>query len=34
MAFFKKKNNDAVVEPMDLDAVMKKYDQESNVRVW
>ena len=34
MAFFKKKNNDAVVEPMDLDAVMKKYDQESNVRIW
>ena len=32
MAFFKKKT---VHEgPMDLDAVMKKYDRESNVRVW
>ena len=34
MAFFKKKSAPAVQEPMDLDAVMKKYDQESNVRVW
>ena len=33
MAFFKK-NKPAVQEPMDLDAVMKKYDRESNVRVW
>ena len=34
MAFFKKKNEPAVQEPMDLDAVMKKYDRESNTRVW
>ncbi len=33
MALFKKKAP-VVEEPMDLDAVMKKYDRESNVRVW
>ena len=33
MAFFKKKTP-AAQEPMDLDAVMKKYDRESNTRVW
>ena len=33
MALFKKKAP-APAEPMDLEAVMKKYDQESNVRVW
>ena len=33
MALFKKKNPEAEA-PMDLDAVMKKYDRESNVRVW
>ncbi len=33
MALFKKKTP-APAEPMDLDAVMKKYDQESNVRIW
>jgi len=33
MDFFKKKNT-ANPEVMDLDAVMKKYDQESNTRVW
>ncbi len=32
MSFFKKK--EAVSEPMDLEAVMKKYDRESNVRIW
>ena len=32
MAFFKKKPT--AEEPMDLEAVMKKYDQESNVRIW
>ena len=32
MAFFKKKPQ--VEEPMDLESVMKKYDQESNVRIW
>lgn len=32
MALFKKKA--APQEPMDLDAVMKKFDQESNVRIW
>ena len=34
MALFGKKKAPAVQEPMDLDAVMKKYDQESNVRIW
>ena len=34
MSFFKKKVAVESVEPMDLDAVMKKYDRESNVRVW
>ena len=33
MSLFKKKTND-VQEPMDLDAVMKKYDRESNTRIW
>ncbi len=33
MALFHKKAQTAP-EPMDLDAVMKKYDRESNVRVW
>ena len=33
MAIFKKKTP-AVQEPMDLDAVMKKYDRESNTRIW
>ena len=34
MALFKKKNNNIPEEPMDLESVMKKYDQESNVRIW
>lgn len=34
MKFFKKKVATEPAEPMDLDAVMKKYDRESNVRVW
>ena len=33
MALFKKKTAQAQ-EPMDLDAVMKKFDRESNTRVW
>jgi len=33
MGLFAKKNT-AVQEPMDLDAVMKKYDRESNTRIW
>ena len=33
MALFKKKEAQ-VQEPMDLDAVMKKFDRESNVRIW
>ncbi len=33
MALFKKKAPEAQ-EPMDLDSVMKKFDRESNVRVW
>ncbi len=32
MAFFKKKSQPE--EPMDLESVMKKYDRESNTRVW
>ena len=34
MNFFKKKVATEPAEPMDLDAVMKKFDRESNVRVW
>ena len=34
MALFGKKKQPEVIEPMDLDAVMKKYDQESNTRIW
>ena len=36
MSLFDKKKNTAepVQGPMDLDAVMKKYDRESNTRVW
>ncbi len=34
MALFKKKNPNTIEEPMDLESVMKKYDQESNVRIW
>ena len=33
MSLFNKKQPD-VQEPMDLDAVMKKYDRESNTRIW
>jgi len=31
---FKKKAEPATQEPMDLDSVMKKFDRESNTRVW
>jgi len=34
MTFFKKKTVDNPSEPMDLDAVIKKFDRESNTRVW
>ena len=35
MALFKKKSADAAVQqPMDLDEVMKKFDRESNTRIW
>ena len=34
MALFKKKNVPQSHEPMDVEAVMKKYDRESNTRVW
>ncbi len=34
MAFFKKKTAHEMQEPMDVEAVMKKYDRESNTRVW
>ena len=34
MKFFSKKKADAVQEPMDLESVMKKFDRESNVRIW
>ena len=33
MALFKKKLSQPE-EPMDLESVMKKYDRESNVRIW
>ncbi|MBE7022465.1 MAG: TRAP transporter fused permease subunit [Ruminococcaceae bacterium] len=32
--FFSKKKAPATTEPMDLDAVMQKFDRESNTRVW
>ena len=34
MLLFSKKTEPKSNEPMDLDAVMKKFDRESNVRVW
>jgi TRAP transporter 4TM/12TM fusion protein len=34
MLFFSKKKESVPVEEMDLDAVMKKFDRESNTRVW
>ncbi|MBE7029984.1 MAG: TRAP transporter fused permease subunit [Ruminococcaceae bacterium] len=34
MALFNRKKATGVQEPMDLDAVMKKFDRESNTRVW
>jgi len=34
MALFSKKKEAAVQEPIDLDAVMKKFDRESNTRIW
>lgn len=34
MAFFKKKTDVQKPQEMDLDAVMKKFDRESNTRVW
>ena len=34
MAFFNKKKTAVSQEPMDLDAVMKKFDRESNTRIW
>lgn len=34
MAFFKKKTDVAQNEPLSVDEVMKKYDRESNTRVW
>ncbi len=34
MSFFKKNKLAHTAEPMDLDSVMKKFDRESNTRVW
>ncbi len=34
MSFFKKNKSPQAVEPMDLDSVMKKFDRESNTRIW
>ncbi len=34
MKFFKKNTAAIASEPMDIDAVMKKYDRESNTRIW
>ena len=34
MALFKKKAVPQTDEPMDLESVMKKFDRESNTRVW
>ncbi len=32
--FFKKSKTPSTAEPMDLDSVMKKFDRESNTRIW
>ena len=32
--FFEKKKKPQIQEPMDLDEVMKKFDRESNIRIW
>ena len=32
--FFEKKKQPQIQEPMDLDEVMKKFDRESNIRIW
>ncbi len=34
MAFFSKKKVADIQEPMDLESVMKKFDRESNTRIW
>jgi len=34
MAFFNKKKTAGAQEPMDLESVMKKFDRESNTRIW
>lgn len=34
MGFFRKNKSSAVQEPMDLESVMKKFDRESNTRIW
>lgn len=34
MSFFKKNKSPQAIEPMDLDSVMKKFDRESNTRIW
>jgi len=34
MQLFKKKEQPVSQEPMDLDSVMKKFDRESNIRIW
>ena len=34
MMFFKKKVSPEAQGPMDLDAVMQKFDRESNTRIW
>ncbi len=34
MALFRKKPADAAAQPADLESVMKKYDRESNTRIW
>ncbi len=34
LKLFQKKEKTMTAEPTDLDSVMKKYDQESNVRIW
>jgi len=34
MKFFNKKKTDDTMQPMDLESVMKKFDRESNTRIW
>ena len=34
MSLFKKKTQEVAAEPMNVEEVMKKFDRESNTRIW